>query len=159
GINTMTYYIAFCARVCSIVVAHLCAYYATPQPHILSYSAVQRKACSRAWLANIRHRIIRSFEPRSSCLRPRDWIMTKSDPRFHYPARLSVNGANASLRNAWRVWRTCRVPGVRPVFPPELVMQVKAVACELPKESGLPLSRYSGRDLVREVARRGIVAK
>lgn len=38
-------------------------------------------------------------------------------------------------------------------------MQVKAVACELPKESGLPLSRYSRQDLVREVARRGIAAK
>ena len=38
-------------------------------------------------------------------------------------------------------------------------MQVKAIACELPKESGQPLSRYSGQDLVREVARRGIVAK
>jgi len=37
-------------------------------------------------------------------------------------------------------------------------MQVKAIACELPKESGQPLSRYSGQDLVREVARRGIVA-
>lgn len=38
-------------------------------------------------------------------------------------------------------------------------MQVKAIACELPKASGQPLSRYSGQDLVREVARRGIVAK
>jgi hypothetical protein len=38
-------------------------------------------------------------------------------------------------------------------------MQVKAIACELPKESGQPLSRYSGQDLVREVARRGLVAK
>jgi len=50
------------------------------------------------------------------------------------------------------------VPGVRPFFPPELVMQVKALACELPYQHGLPLSRYSGRDLVREVARRGLVA-
>ena len=32
------------------------------------------------------------------------------------------------------------------------------MACELPLEHGLPLSRYSGRDLVREVARRGLVA-
>jgi len=39
------------------------------------------------------------------------------------------------------------------------VIQVKAMACELPKESGQPLSRYSGQDLVREVARRGLVAK
>lgn len=38
-------------------------------------------------------------------------------------------------------------------------MQIKAVACELPKESGQPLSRYSGADLAREVTRRGIVAK
>jgi hypothetical protein len=51
------------------------------------------------------------------------------------------------------------VPGVRPVFPPELVMQVKAIACELPKESGQPLSRYSGQDLVRAVVQRGLAAK
>ncbi len=38
-------------------------------------------------------------------------------------------------------------------------MQVKAIACELPQASGQPLSRYSCQDLVREVARRGIVAK
>jgi hypothetical protein len=38
-------------------------------------------------------------------------------------------------------------------------MQVKALACELPKESGQPLSRYSGADLAREATRRGIVAK
>jgi hypothetical protein len=38
-------------------------------------------------------------------------------------------------------------------------MQVKAIACELPQESGQPLSRYSGHDLVREVTRRGLVAK
>jgi hypothetical protein len=38
-------------------------------------------------------------------------------------------------------------------------MQVKAIACELPKESGQPLSRYSRQDLVREITRRGIVAK
>jgi hypothetical protein len=36
-------------------------------------------------------------------------------------------------------------------------MQVKALACELPHQHGLPLSRYSGRDLVREVTRRGLV--
>ena len=58
-----------------------------------------------------------------------------------------------------KAWRTFLVLGARPVFPPELVMQVKAIACELPKESGQPLSRYSRQDLVREVTRRGIVAK
>lgn len=38
-------------------------------------------------------------------------------------------------------------------------MQIKAIACELPKESGQPLSRYSRQDVVREVTRRGLVAK
>jgi len=38
-------------------------------------------------------------------------------------------------------------------------MQVKAIACELAKEGGQPLSRYSCQDLVREVTQRGIVAK
>ena len=37
-------------------------------------------------------------------------------------------------------------------------MQIKALACELPHQQGLPLSRFSGQDLVREAARRGLVA-
>jgi hypothetical protein len=49
-------------------------------------------------------------------------------------------------------------PGVRPVFPPEVVVQVKALACELPAESGLPLSRFSRQDLVQAVIERGITA-
>jgi len=50
-------------------------------------------------------------------------------------------------------------PGDRPFFPPEVVVQVKALACELPVQSGRPLSRFSRQDLVREVTRRGIVAE
>lgn len=38
-------------------------------------------------------------------------------------------------------------------------VQVKAIACQLPKELGLPLSRLSRQDLVREVTRRGIAAQ
>ena len=52
-----------------------------------------------------------------------------------------------------------RDPGARPFFPPELVVEVKALACELPAATGLPLSRFSRRDLVREITRRGIVAQ
>src|ERR1035441_4908202 len=84
--------------------------------------------------------------------------MTKSPTGFRSPDKLSASGANVSLRNAWTVWKIFPVPGVRPFSPPELVMQIKALACELPHQNGLPLSRYSGRDLVREVARRGLVA-
>jgi hypothetical protein len=37
-------------------------------------------------------------------------------------------------------------------------MEVKALACELPAEQGLPFSRFSGADLAREAVQRGIVA-
>jgi len=40
-----------------------------------------------------------------------------------------------------------------------VVVQVKALACELPADTGLPLSRFSRRDLSREVIARGIVAQ
>jgi hypothetical protein len=40
-----------------------------------------------------------------------------------------------------------------------VVVQIKALACELPAATGLPLSRFSRRDLVREAARRGIAAQ
>jgi len=45
-----------------------------------------------------------------------------------------------------------------PAFPPRVVIAVKALACELPCDSGLPLSRYSIPELKREVLRRGLVA-
>jgi hypothetical protein len=38
-------------------------------------------------------------------------------------------------------------------------MEVKAIACELPATSGVPLSRWSANELAREVASRGIVAR
>jgi hypothetical protein len=38
------------------------------------------------------------------------------------------------------------------------VVEVKALACELPRTRGLPLSRWSGRELARAVVDQGIVA-
>jgi len=59
-----------------------------------------------------------------------------------------------------------RLPGLeerqrsgRPrAFPPEVVVLVKAIACELPSKRGLPLSRFSCADIAREVERSGVVA-
>ncbi len=47
------------------------------------------------------------------------------------------------------------VPGL---FPPDLVVQVKALACELPATHGIPLSRWSTQDLVQQVQHSGLVA-
>jgi hypothetical protein len=49
--------------------------------------------------------------------------------------------------------------GVRPAFPPSLVVQVKALACELPLRKGLPLSRFSIADIRQEVLAQGLVAE
>jgi hypothetical protein len=46
--------------------------------------------------------------------------------------------------------------GDRAVSPPEEVAEVKAVACELPKAQGVPLSRFSRSELHRFVVERGV---
>jgi hypothetical protein len=43
-----------------------------------------------------------------------------------------------------------------PVFPPEQVAEVKAIACELPATHGLPLGRFSRAELHRLVIQRGV---
>lgn len=49
--------------------------------------------------------------------------------------------------------------GVPLAFPPSLVVQVKALACELPYRRGLPLSRFSLAEIRREVLAEGLVAE
>ena len=44
------------------------------------------------------------------------------------------------------------------LFPPELVVQVKALACELPAQHEAPLSRWSLDELARHVCQSGLVA-
>ncbi len=46
--------------------------------------------------------------------------------------------------------------GRPPRFTPVQVAQVKALACTLPAETGLPLSRWSGTELAAEVRARGV---
>jgi DDE superfamily endonuclease len=47
--------------------------------------------------------------------------------------------------------------GVRGRFPPAQVAEIKALACELPAESGRPLSRWSAAELAAQAVQRGIV--
>ena len=56
-------------------------------------------------------------------------------------------------------WKIGRDEGVQPIFPPHVVVQVKALACELPCERGIPLSRFSTSEIAREAVARGITAK
>jgi len=48
--------------------------------------------------------------------------------------------------------------GGRVFFPPKVVVEIKALACAMPTERGLPFSRLSHDDIAREAVRRGLVA-
>jgi hypothetical protein len=49
--------------------------------------------------------------------------------------------------------------GGRGRFPPAAIAEVKALACELPAQTGRPLSRWSAAELAREAVARGIVCQ
>lgn len=55
-------------------------------------------------------------------------------------------------------WRNFRAPVVPGVFPPDVMVFIKALACEIPTEVGSPLSRWSTTDLARQAKQSGIVA-
>jgi len=61
------------------------------------------------------------------------------------------------MRRAWTAFRSVRGRVARGLFPPAQVTEVKALACELPAEKGVPLSRWSSAELAREAVARGIV--
>lgn len=44
------------------------------------------------------------------------------------------------------------------VFPPEIVVEIKALACQLPKDLGVPFSRLTRDEIARQAIQRGIVA-
>ncbi len=73
--------------------------------------------------------------------------------------RLSVSGANDLPSRAFLAWNRNLGAGVPPSFPPGVVVQVKALACELPHRLQLPLSRLSLSEIRREVLAQGLVAK
>src|SRR5437879_9562772 len=74
-------------------------------------------------------------------------------------ARLSASGASDSPSRDFLAWSHNLGAGVPPAFPPSVVVQVKALACELPHRLQLPLSRLSLSEIRREVITQGLVAE
>ena len=96
---------------------------------------------------------------RRSCWRPRGSRILRSPSDWASRARRSRRGENGSARKGCKVSRRRPRPGGRPRrFSPAQVAEVKALACELPAEQGVPLSRWSSAELAREAVKRGIVA-
>lgn len=73
-------------------------------------------------------------------------------------ARSSQSGASVFAERAWPVFAGGQDAADRAFSPAEGVVEVKALACELPKYLGLPFSRLTREDVAREAVRRGIVA-
>jgi len=96
-------------------------------------------------------------EPRSCFLRLLGWPTSKSPNSWTYRCGSSRNGASVSIMNDWTVWRTNRGAADRAHFPPQSIVEIKALACELPSTLGLPFSRLSNTDITREAVVRGIV--
>jgi hypothetical protein len=84
--------------------------------------------------------------------------MTRLQTDLIRPVKLSACGENVSLKNASLGLMNDPVRDAPRFFPPEIIVQVKALACELPAIHQVPLSRWSVADLGREVRRSGFAA-
>ena len=73
-------------------------------------------------------------------------------------AKSSACGESASSKSGWPAWKSAPARVVPGFFPPELVVQVKALACELPATHGVPLSHWNTPDIARQVCNAGLVA-
>lgn len=91
-------------------------------------------------------------------MRPRAWRIRRSPPGWTRPSRSCANGGNDFPNTAWKALRRATGEAARLAFPPEVVVAIKAFACELPAELNLPLSRLSMGDIQNETIRRGLVA-
>jgi hypothetical protein len=82
----------------------------------------------------------------------------RSPHRCASVAMSSVSGENAFTINDWEASKSALARVAPELFPPEVVVHVKALACELPATLGVPLSRLSTADIAREAQRQGVVA-
>jgi len=118
---------------------------------------MRKKHCNK-WLKDTRHRIIRLSEPKPFCLLQTVSKIKRLANVSVCHGKLSANGENGSLMNAWPVSKIAQGAADRVFFPPKVVMEVKALACQLPGERDLPFSRLSHADIAREAVLNGIVA-
>jgi len=84
--------------------------------------------------------------------------MIKSLPNWIHEGKWSACGENASSSSGSMAWKNVLDRAVPGLFPPELIVQIKAIACELPAKYNRPFSRWSTEDIVDYVRQSGLVA-
>jgi len=125
----------------------------------LSLSSLRMSALNwKLGSADIRHRIVKSSEPRLSSSRLRDSGMMRSRRGSTCRGKSSPSGVSAFIATAWAASRLSRAAGAQPAFPPSVVVEVKRIACEAPEDLGLPLSRLTIPEVRRLAVARGLVA-
>jgi hypothetical protein len=126
--------------------------------HILSFWIVERSSSWRQSPGNIRHRIEMSCGPRLFSSPLRVCPTRKSANAWTCHDRSCRSGVSASSTSAWPACKSGQGAGDPAFFPPEIVVEIKALACQLPKDLGLPFSRLSRDDIAQQAVQRGIVA-
>ncbi len=84
--------------------------------------------------------------------------MIKSLPNWIHAGKWSPCGENVSSSDGSKAWKNVLDRAALGLFPPELVVQIKAIACELPAKYKIPLSHWSTEDIVNYVRQSGLVA-
>jgi hypothetical protein len=74
------------------------------------------------------------------------------------PDRSYPSGASAFSTSAWLVYRKGQGTDDRAFSPPEIVVEIKALACQLPKDLGVPFSYLTREEIARQAIQRGMVA-
>jgi len=84
--------------------------------------------------------------------------MTKLQRDWIHVVKLLACGENDFLSNVWTVSKSQSARVAPGLFPPELIIQIKALACEIPAIHNVPLSRWTAADLGRYVRQSGVSA-
>ena len=84
--------------------------------------------------------------------------MMKLQPNWILDGKSLACGENVSLSNASKDWRSVLDRVAPGLSPPDLIVQVKAIACEFPAAHQVPLSRWSAADIARYACQSGLVA-
>jgi len=84
--------------------------------------------------------------------------MMRLQPNWIHVEKLSACGENVSLSSVLKALRNILGRVAPGIFPPDLVVQIKAIACELPAAHQVPLSRWSATSIARYARQSGLVA-
>jgi len=85
--------------------------------------------------------------------------MTSSRAAWIFRGRSSASGESAFASGASPGSMPSRGAAGRPAFPPDVIVAVKALACELPTRCGVPLGQWSRAELQRAGLAQGLVAE